>query len=148
ARLPALLNGLGKLHLAFGDYEGAKTIFLEVTRAAPDTPARAEARWNVHRAALEQRKWDEALAALQEAATLDPQRFAPFPLDRYPPQRILGAGGFGVAFLCKEANSGASVLVKTLHDAELERGAADLFREAKLLAGLGDTVLAGARDAG
>src|SRR5262245_28105257 len=28
ARLPALLNGLGKLRAAAGDFEGAKTIFL------------------------------------------------------------------------------------------------------------------------
>ena len=56
----------------------------------------AHVRYNAHRAALEQRKWDEALAALQEAAALDPKRFTLFPLDRYPPQRILGAGGFGL----------------------------------------------------
>src|SRR5262245_27795909 len=41
ARLPALLNALGKLQAAAGDFEGAKTIFLEVARAAADTPARA-----------------------------------------------------------------------------------------------------------
>ena len=41
ARLPALLNGLGKLQLASGDFEGAITIFLEVARAAADTPALA-----------------------------------------------------------------------------------------------------------
>src|SRR5262249_12065464 len=67
ARLPALLNGLGKLQAASGDFEGAKTIFLEVARVVAETPARAEVRYNAHRAALEQRKWDEALAALQEA---------------------------------------------------------------------------------
>jgi tetratricopeptide (TPR) repeat protein len=147
-RLPALLNGLGKLHHAAGDFEAAKTIFVEVTWAAAEPPTRAEARWNGHRTALEQRKWDEALAALHEAATLDPERFAPFPLDRYSPQRILGAGGFGSAFLCKDAKSGESVVVKALHDADLERGADDIFRETKLLAGLADPLLAGARDLG
>src|SRR5205823_13692545 len=88
----------------------------------------ARARGSAHRAAREQRTWDEALAALQEAAALDPPRFAPFPLDRYPPQRILGAGGFGIAFLCKDARSGESVVVKALHDADLERGADEALR--------------------
>jgi tetratricopeptide (TPR) repeat protein len=150
--LPGLLNGLGKLQTASGDFEGAKTTFIEIARGpgasapAPDTPARAEAHYNAHRAALEQRQGDEALAALQEAATLDPKRFAPFPIDRYRPQRILGAGGFGIAFLCKDARSGESVVVKALHDPDLERG--DLLREAKLLAGLADPLLASPREVG
>src|SRR5439155_2725723 len=40
ARLPALLNGLGKLQFASGDFEGAKTTFLEVARpGGAGTPA-------------------------------------------------------------------------------------------------------------
>src|SRR5262249_351892 len=77
-RLPALLNGLGKLQAAAGDFEGAKTTFSEVARVATEPSARAEVRYNTFRVALEQRKWDEALAAVQEAAKLDPKRFAPF----------------------------------------------------------------------
>src|SRR3954464_6280304 len=38
ARLPALLNGLGKLQAASGDFEGAKTIFIEAARAADEAP--------------------------------------------------------------------------------------------------------------
>jgi tetratricopeptide (TPR) repeat protein len=147
-RLPALLNGLGKLQAAAGDFEGAKTTFSEVARVATEPSARAEARCNTFRVALEQRKWDEALGALQEAAKIEPKRFAPFPLDRYAPQRILGAGGGGVAFLCKDASTGESVVVKALHAADLERSADNIFREAKLLTQLALPVLGGARECG
>jgi hypothetical protein len=34
------------------------------------------------------------------AVKLEAKRFAPFPVGKYQPQRILGTGGFGVAFLC------------------------------------------------
>ena len=47
-----------------------------------------------------------ALAELKLALRFDPARFAPFPLDDYEPQRILGAGGFGVTFLCKKRLTG------------------------------------------
>ena len=42
---------------------------------------------------------DAALRA--QAAKLDAKRFLPFPASKYQPRRILGAGGFGVVFLCK-----------------------------------------------
>ena len=69
-----------------------------------DASAQAEAHYNAYRAALEEKKWDEALAAIQKAASLDSQRFAPFPMQRYQPKQILGAGGFGTAFLCHDRN--------------------------------------------
>ena len=43
-----------------------------------------------------------------------PAAFAPFPLEDYEPQRILGAGGFGVTFLCKKRLTGTLVAVKAL----------------------------------
>jgi hypothetical protein len=53
--------------------------------------------------ALEQRRWDEGLAALTAAADLDGPNYAPFPLRQYEPRRILGAGGFGTAFCVRTA---------------------------------------------
>ena len=129
-QVPALLNGLGKLQFGSGDFGGAKQTFVAVAEEVHDAPAQAEAHFNAYRAALEERKWDDALVAIQKAASLDSQRFAPFPMQRYQPIRILGAGGFGTAFLCHDQDRNAVVVVKTLHDATLEQ---NVFREAHVL---------------
>ncbi len=84
-------------------------------------------------AALERKAFGEALAALQQAAQLDPERFAPFPLHKFEPVRILGAGGFGVAFLCRNRHSGSGLVIKTLLQEGLDRSVDDVFREARAL---------------
>ena len=136
-QVPALLNGLGKLQLGAGDPAGASRTFAEVAESAPDSAARAEAHFNAYRAALERRAWDEALAEVRRAAELDRKRFAPFPVMRYRPQRILGAGGFGTVFLCHDAYfKNREVAVKALHVSDLARSVEDVFGEAHVLAEL------------
>src|SRR4029453_2444606 len=63
----------------------------------------------------------------------DRERFVPFPMDKYRPQRILGAGGFGVAFLCEHRFLKAPVVLKTLSDDEIDRGIDTVFAEAQVL---------------
>ena len=143
---PALLNGLGKLQVGTGDHAEAQQIFAEVVQVVGDPSAKAEASFNAYRAALEERKWDAALAALREAGSHDPQRFAPFPLHRYEPKRILGAGGFGTAIHCLDRHFNEDVVVKTLHVADLARGVDDVFREARILRRLSHPAIIGVRD--
>ena len=145
-RAPALLNGLGKLQVGAGDFAEARQTFTEVVRAVGDPSDKAEASYNAYRAALEEKQWDAALAALREAGSLDPQRFAPFPLHRYEPKRILGAGGFGTAILCHDRNFDEDVVVKTLHAADLARGVDEVFREARILHRLSHPAIIGVRD--
>ena len=66
---------------------------MDTAREVPDAQAQAEAHFNAYRAALEEKKWDEALVALQNAVSLDPQRYAPFPMQQYQVKEILGADG-------------------------------------------------------
>lgn len=131
--LPALLNAVGKLEVAAGDFQAAGRDFRAVAELVTDRTARAEASFNAYRAALERRDWDAALAALQTAVELDEARFAPFPISKYEPLRILGAGGFGVAFHCRHRQLNADVVVKTLHADGLERGVDEVFAEARAL---------------
>ncbi len=143
---PALLNGLGKLQVGAGDFAEARQTFTEVVQVVGDASGKAEASFNAYRAALEEKKWDAALAALGDAGSHDPQRFAPFPLHRYEPKRILGAGGFGTAILCHDRNFDEDVVVKTLHAADLARGVDDVFREARILHKLSHPAIIGVRD--
>src|SRR5438067_8967443 len=128
-RLPALLNSLAQLEVVVGDLEAGQHDFQEVARLVADPLSQAEAHHNVYRAALERRDWNEALAALRRAVALDAEAFEPFPLARYEPERVLGAGGFGVTFLCADKQSGQKVVVKALRGDALERDAGTLFRE-------------------
>jgi len=135
SKVPALLNGLGKLQVGIGDLEGARENFAKVAQMLGGTApfAEAETHYNAYRTALEQKKWDEALNEIKEAAGLDPGRFEPFPLRRYQPQRILGAGGMGTAFLCHDLYHPRDVVVKALHTAEMELEIDEVFREARVL---------------
>lgn len=132
-RLPEALSGLGKLQVAAGDYDEARQTFTVAAGALPVAEAQAEAFYNAYRAALEGKKFDEALQAITAAAARAPQRFAPFPFSRYQPQSILGAGGFGTAFLCRDRNFASTVVVKALHASDLDRSLKEVFCEARLL---------------
>jgi tetratricopeptide (TPR) repeat protein len=128
-RLPALLNSLAQLEVVIGDLDAGQQDFQEVARLVTDPIARSEAYHNVYRVALERRDWPEALAALRQCLALDADAFEPFPLERYDLQRILGAGGFGVTFLCKTRDSGEKVVVKALRTDSMERDIGTVFRE-------------------
>jgi formylglycine-generating enzyme required for sulfatase activity/serine/threonine protein kinase len=145
--VPALLNGLGKLQVGAGDFAGARQTFDEVAGTVREGRARAEARYNAYRAALEEHKLDKALAALQEASALDARRFAPFPLQRYRPVRILGAGGFGTVFLCEDGFfRNRQVAIKSLHAVELGRSVLDVFGEAHALTAVNHPAIIGVLD--
>jgi uracil-DNA glycosylase family 4 len=146
--LPALLNAIGKLEVAAGDFQAAQRDFASVAQLVADPRARAEAHANAYHAALERRDWAKALGELREAIRLDRARFAPFPVEKYQPQRILGAGGFGVAFLCKHKYLNAEVVVKTLQGADLDRGVDAVFAEAQTLRQLDHPAIIRLQDCG
>jgi tRNA A-37 threonylcarbamoyl transferase component Bud32 len=145
-RVPALLNGLGLLETAAGEFDAARRDFGAVAAIVGDPAAQAAALHNAYLAGLEQRQFNEALAALQTAVALAPERFAPFPTSKYEPVRILGAGGFGVAFLCRHRNTGSHVVVKALRTDGLDRAVSDVFREARVLEELDHPAIIRLRD--
>jgi uracil-DNA glycosylase family 4 len=146
--LPALLNAIGKLEVAAGDFQAAEQDFASVAGLVADPKAQAEAHANAYHAALERRDWGTALEQLRQAIRLDSGRFAPFPVEKYQPQRILGAGGFGVAFSCKHKYLNAEVVVKTLLGEDLDRGIDQVFAEAQVLRQLDHPAIIRLQDCG
>src|SRR5262249_30207085 len=120
--------------------------FQEVTRLVSDPISQAEAHHNVYRTALERRDWGAALAALQQAVALDGDAFETFPVEQYEPERILGAGGAGVTFLCKEHQAGRRVVVKSRRPDSLDRDIGTLFRELSWVQDLDHPALIRIRD--
>ena len=134
-QFPQLGLDVSRLEIVAGDFPAALTDAREATQRLVDAGAKAEAHHAAYRAALELRQWDQALAELQKAIALD-ARYAPFPVHGQEVLSILGAGGFGVAFLCRNRYSGGQVVIKTFEDEGIDRDVADVFREAQILESL------------
>jgi serine/threonine protein kinase len=145
---PELLLSLGVLQAAAGEVAAAQRDIETAAELFQDPQARADAHISAYRAALENRDWKAALAQLSHALKLDATRLAPFPLARYQPLRILGAGGFGVAFLCQHRHMGNLQVVKALFQDELERSMENVFGEAALLSQLEDPAFVRMTDCG
>jgi serine/threonine protein kinase len=130
---PALLNAIGQLEVAAGDFRTAEQDFAAVAGMVEEPQARAAAHANACRAALEARDWDRAFREMASAIRVGGPSYAPFPLTKYQPERILGAGGFGVAFLCQHKFLDMRVVVKTLLDEALDCRVEQMFAEAEVL---------------
>jgi serine/threonine protein kinase len=131
--LPSLLNAIGKLEVVAGNFDNAQRDFQTVASLVHDSHLRAEAHYNAYRASLERRDYHAAMLAFGSAIAIDPKRYAPFPVETYHAQQILGAGGFGVAFLCHHRFMQAQVVVKSLWLEPFDTDADKVFTEAQLL---------------
>jgi serine/threonine protein kinase len=127
---PALLS---KVEMAAGAFDLAQHDFQQLSTLAAEPAAQGEAHYHAYLAALEQRLWPAALEELLKAVRIDARRFAPFPMGKYRPKAILGAGGFGVAFRCRDRDMDADVVVKVLRTDHLEQDVDKVFSEARLL---------------
>ncbi len=131
-RFPQLGLDLSRLEIVAGDFQEALGEAREVAQHLDEPASRAEAHHAAYRAAIELRSWDEALAELRQAAAAD-GRFAAWPATKYQVERILGAGAFGVAFLCEDTYLDHQVVIKTFEAAGIDRDVATVFREARIL---------------
>ena len=131
-RFPRLGLDLSRLEIVAGDFGDALGRAREAARLIDEAAAKAEAHHAAYRAALELKSWDDALAELRQAAAADP-RFAAWPTTKYRADRILGAGAFGVAFLCHHRYKDRLVVIKTFEAAGIDRDVAAIFREAQIL---------------
>lgn len=147
-QLPALLDAVGRLEMAAGDYSGALQEFQTLARMPVELATQATGFYQSFLAALEQRDWTQALSSYREAHRIAPDRFALFPQDRYEPENILGAGGFGIVFLCRHRFSKARIVIKALRTDELDRNLDEVFAEASALEELDHPSIIRLRDCG
>lgn len=134
-----VFNKLAKAELLTGNLDAAWQDSLRAAEMAEDPKERAEAHYNLYRIALEkanlsrqQEDWDKALNHLKLALNKDKQ-YMPFNVHKFQPVRILGAGGFGVTFLCQRKPLMDLVAVKSLSRESLDRDSDKVFEEGMLL---------------
>lgn len=132
-QFPALLHALGKLKALAGAFDSAHRDLQLAVNLAGDPAVQAEIYASLFQVALERRQWADALTAFSQSATLDPNRFALFPLSKYEPTSIVRVDGPAVTFLCRHRTSDSAVTVEALRPDLLERSISDLFHEAQVL---------------
>jgi serine/threonine protein kinase len=145
---PALCLTVGKLLLAVGEFNDARQIFQAAAGRALDAPGQALAYWHACRAALERGDNDRAMKYLEETLRLDGPVYAPFPIGKYHPGRILGAGGLGVSFLCWHRQWKSHVVVKAILPDDLDRPAEQVLADLNVLTNLDHPSLATILEAG
>jgi formylglycine-generating enzyme required for sulfatase activity/tRNA A-37 threonylcarbamoyl transferase component Bud32 len=131
-RFPQLGLDLSRLEIVAGDFKEALAEARGAARSLDDPASRAEAHHTAYRAALELKSWDQALDELRKAIQAD-ARFGVLPAAKYQVDRILGAGAFGVAFLCRDTYLDRRVVIKTFEATGIDRDVATVFREARIL---------------
>jgi formylglycine-generating enzyme required for sulfatase activity/serine/threonine protein kinase len=118
----------GSIFSSRGDLEQAKQKFLRALECAPSDQKRALAHFNLFQVYLRGKDYANALAALQEAYSIDVWQYALHDVDKYPLVRILGAGGMGCVFLCQDQWRKKHVVVKTFWEGRKGRRD-EVFRE-------------------
>jgi formylglycine-generating enzyme required for sulfatase activity len=89
-----------------GNLEQAEDFFRKAIEKAHNQAEKALAHFNLFQVELRRKAYQQALAELQVAIEIDPDRYALHDIRKgyYPIERLLGAGGMGCVFLCKNQN--------------------------------------------
>jgi serine/threonine protein kinase len=96
---------VGSALASTGELLQAERLFTQVIENTDNSAERALAHFNLFQVQLRGKVYPEALENLQAALELDKQRYALHNVDKYPIERLLGAGGMGCVFLCQNRNA-------------------------------------------
>lgn len=135
-RLPELLNALARVEFHLGEFQSAQKDFQALSSIAPTIESQAQARYNAFRACLERPNYVDAIVELRQAVVLEPMKYTPVHLDRFDPERIMGADSTGLALKCFRRDSltkGEPILVRTLYPDTIDRDITELFNDYKTL---------------
>ena len=137
----------------FADAATSDAAAAAAARATAILAAEALAEFSRFKDACETSDWAVAAVALRRAVELDLAEYQPFDWLRDELVAVVGAGGFGTVFHCRDrfdldADNGKpiDVAIKTLHHDGLDRTVDVVFREARTLERLDHPHVIGIRD--
>jgi len=87
-----------------GQLETAENVLLQLLENNLKDEEKALAYFNLFQVQLRRQAYTEAFKNLQSAIALAPQKYAWHDIYKYPPEKLLGAGGMGCVFLCRNNN--------------------------------------------
>ncbi|OAD19113.1 Serine/Threonine protein kinase [Candidatus Thiomargarita nelsonii] len=137
--LPTDMPGYSRLVLmvgsatsSMGDLESAEGLFSQVIENTHTDDEKALAYFNRFQVRLRCKVYDEALLDLQAAIAINPEQYALHDVKTYPIVQLLGAGGMGCVFLCRNNNpliKKQRVIVKCFWET-LKGSPEEVFKEA------------------
>ncbi len=119
----------GSVLSSAGALPEAENLLREAQAMTLNEADRALAAFNLFQVRLRNQAFEEALMALQEAINIDQQGYALHDVEKYPIERILGAGGMGCVFLCQHKLRKQRVVVKCFWE-DCQGTVEDVFKEA------------------
>ncbi|MEN8218568.1 MAG: SUMF1/EgtB/PvdO family nonheme iron enzyme [Pseudomonadota bacterium] len=87
-----------------GDLEEAEALFKKAIENSHNPAEKGLAYFNLFQVQLRRDAYAEALENLQAAIKLVPQQYILHDIQKYPLEKLLGAGGMGCVFLCQNQN--------------------------------------------
>jgi serine/threonine protein kinase len=87
-----------------GDLVHAERSFRNAIECAQNDADKALAYFNLFQVLLRGKAYSDALKNLRSAIAIEPERYALHDIGKYPLERLLGAGGMGCVFLCRNDN--------------------------------------------
>jgi thioredoxin len=106
----------------------AENCFVQAQKMTSNEATQALLAFNLFQIRLQLGQAKQALADLQQAIAIDPNRYALHNIHRYPILWILGAGGMGCVFLCQDKLHKKLVVVKSFWEPHHE-AIKDIFQE-------------------
>lgn len=112
---PILANRIGVILFAIGSPEKASEYFRRaLVLSGANHEQRVNIESNLFHALLNKESYEAALSYMMQSLEVGNEECDLFDVERYEPQKILGAGGMGVTFLCNDVYEEREVVVKTL----------------------------------
>ncbi len=133
---PLLLKWMARTEYGLSEFQAAERDFHQLAELNQDPSEKAHAFYQAYRAALERPHLGDAFKELQAAWILQPDRYAPIPLDQFDPDRIVAHDALGLTFRCVAKKNQSQVLVRTVDSSLLDRGLAMVFQDLKILSDL------------
>ncbi len=122
----------GTLVASTGNVSTAMDLLKQARQATSNQSELALIAFNLFQLHLKNKQFELALTEYQTALSLEKQRYMLHDVDKYSIEKILGAGGMGVVFLCHFKLQRKKVVVKCFWKARAGK-ADDIFKEAFLM---------------
>ncbi|MEN8219509.1 MAG: hypothetical protein ABFS56_24790 [Pseudomonadota bacterium] len=122
-----LMMMAGSVLSSTGNIAEAENLFIQAQKAAKNEADKALACFNLFQVRQRRGAYEAALADLKVAIAINPRQYGLHDVEKYPIEKLLGAGGMGCVFLCQDEWRENQVVVKCFWDMSMPADKSGLF---------------------